>query len=350
MLKFLKGDMFEYIHRVDAIINTVNCVGVMGKGIALEFKKRYPDNFTIYKRVCEKKELTPGKMLIVKNSYSTAPKYIINFPTKNHWRGKSKIEYIENGLDALKEELNKYSIRSVAMPPLGCGNGGLEWDQVKKLIIEKLNDVDNVNFLVFEPNQIKSKQAGKTNIKMSKQRVLLLGLIDYINSSQYEEKVTYEEVNHLAFIANYFGAGFKLNFEEKRWGPFDKALNLLLIALKDKGFLEIQRLDSNKNLIFINQRKFRSKKSVLNETGISELYNKIVHFINGFETKDRLKALTITLWHYTSKNVELENLYKEVQNWFKNNEYKISDMLIRDAVNRVNKLNEPRVENLKLDI
>ena len=116
---------------VEALVNTVNCVGFMGKGIALQFKRAFPDNFTAYERACKADDVEPGKMCVYETRRLVNPKYIINFPTKRHWRGKSRIEDIESGLRALVSEVKRLGIQSIAVPPLGCGNGGLEWSTVK---------------------------------------------------------------------------------------------------------------------------------------------------------------------------------------------------------------------------
>lgn len=144
MIKFIKGNIFD--SDAEALVNAVNTVGVMGKGIALEFKKRFPKNFEIYKGVCDANMLSIGDILIVEDG-----KTIINFPTKIHWRDNSKYEYIESGLRNLKEELKDLNIPSVAIPALGCGLGGLDWKIVKKMIVDELNDCETC-FYVYEPN------------------------------------------------------------------------------------------------------------------------------------------------------------------------------------------------------
>lgn len=115
----------------EALVNTVNCVGVMGRGIALQFRKAFPENFKTYKAACDKRELRPGKMFIHDLDRLSNPRYIINFPTKDHWRGKSQLSYVESGLDALVQAVRRLKIRSLAIPPLGCGLGGLEWSDVR---------------------------------------------------------------------------------------------------------------------------------------------------------------------------------------------------------------------------
>lgn len=132
MLEICSGNLLEA--NAEALVNPVNCVGVMGKGLALQFKKAFPENFEEYQRACQDGEVKPEQMFIVPTGYLTHPHYIINFPTKRHWKKLSHIEDIEVGLQALIEAVRWLKIRSVAVPPLGCGNGGLAWSRVAPMI------------------------------------------------------------------------------------------------------------------------------------------------------------------------------------------------------------------------
>ena len=148
MLKFKKGDIFK--EEVEAIVNPVNCVGVMGRGLALEFKKRFPENFKMYKESCLIGDVIPGRMLVTFGGCVKPYRFIINFPTKRHWKDLSCLEDISLGLDRLRLGLINNEVKSIATPPLGCGLGNLKWWVVKELISSKLNNLD-VNIVVFEP-------------------------------------------------------------------------------------------------------------------------------------------------------------------------------------------------------
>lgn len=150
MIEFRTGDILKA--DAEALVNTVNCVGIMGRGIALQFKNAFPDNFKAYAAACAREEVRPGRMFVFETGYVGNPKYIINFPTKRHWRTKSELSYIEDGLAALIEEVRWRGIRSIAVPPLGCGNGGLEWSEVEPLIRRAFEAVSDVRVLVYEPN------------------------------------------------------------------------------------------------------------------------------------------------------------------------------------------------------
>ena len=136
---------------VEAIVNPVNCVGVMGKGVALQFKRAYPANFAKYKSVCDGGDMNVGTVLVVKTGKRVNPKYIINFPTKRHWRDNSRMEDIEGGMNNLVEVVKLFGIKSVAIPALGCGNGGLRWDDVLPRIECAFADVVGVDVYILEP-------------------------------------------------------------------------------------------------------------------------------------------------------------------------------------------------------
>ena len=141
MFKYKTGDILT--EETDALVNMVNCVGAMGRGIALQFKNAFPDNFKAYAEACKRQEVQPGRMFVFDTGRLTNPRYIINFPTKRHWRGKSRMADIEAGLKALQDVIRERNIRSLAIPPLGTGLGGLNWNEVRLRIEEALEDFDD---------------------------------------------------------------------------------------------------------------------------------------------------------------------------------------------------------------
>ena len=149
MTELTTGDILT--DQSEALVNTVNCVGVMGRGIALQFKNAWPDNYKAYAAACKREEVRPGRMFVFETGQLTPPRYIINFPTKRHWRGKSRIEDIDAGLVALTTEIRERGIRSIAIPPLGSGLGGLDWDDVRPLIETALRVLDGVRVRLYVP-------------------------------------------------------------------------------------------------------------------------------------------------------------------------------------------------------
>lgn len=149
MINFVDGSLFD--QKFDIIINTTNCVGIMGKGVALEFKKRYPKMFKEYRKLCLNKKFTPGDIWV----WNKNEDHIINFMTKDHWRNPSKYQYIKKGLKLLHEYLKQFNSIKIAIPALGCGHGGLDWKIVSKLITENLQDL-NIEIYIFNPTNLKT--------------------------------------------------------------------------------------------------------------------------------------------------------------------------------------------------
>jgi len=202
MIELTQGDILRA--DADAIVNTVNCVGFMGRGIAAQFKRAYPENFRVYETACKRGDVQPGRMLMFQISETSTPRWIVNFPTKRHWRADSRIEDIKSGLVALIGEVRQRSIRSIAVPPLGCGLGGLEWDNVKPLIVEAFTQVPDVRVLLYEPagapaseTMVRAKEAPK----MTPGRAALVGLVRRYMSGLMDPFVSLLEVHKLMYFA-----------------------------------------------------------------------------------------------------------------------------------------------------
>ncbi|MFN0252756.1 MAG: macro domain-containing protein [Kofleriaceae bacterium] len=148
MIEDASGDLFAA--NVEALVNAVNTVGVMGKGLALAFKKKFPDNFAAYRRACDAGELKPGNVFIFDRG-DRSPRWIVNFPTKRHWRDASRLDDVRDGLTDLINEVEARGIDSVALPALGYGLGGLDWKDVRPLIVEACDRLRGVRFVVFPP-------------------------------------------------------------------------------------------------------------------------------------------------------------------------------------------------------
>ena len=148
-MQIVQGNILEA--DAEALVNTVNCVGVMGKGIALQFRQAFPENFKEYAKACRGGLVRPGKMLVVATNRLVNPRYIINFPTKRYWKAKSRMEDIESGLTALVSDVRRLGIRSIAVPALGCGLGGLPWPEVQRRMRDAFEQLPEVRWLVYEP-------------------------------------------------------------------------------------------------------------------------------------------------------------------------------------------------------
>lgn len=233
MIETKQGDILKT--DAEAIVNTVNCVGVMGRGIALQFRKAYPENYQAYKEVCDRKQLHPGTMFVFDLNRLYNPRYVINFPTKRHWKGKSRIEDIEAGLKALVEEVRKRNIHSIAIPPLGCGLGGLKWKDVRSRIEEAFHDLPDVRVLLYEPTGPPSpNEMAKTKAapKMTAGRAALLGLIRRYLAAVMDPYVTLLEIHKLMYFLQEAGESLNLRYTKAVYGPYAENLRHVLSQIE----------------------------------------------------------------------------------------------------------------------
>ena len=243
MIKFTQGNLLDA--DVDAVVNTVNTVGVMGKGIALMFKERFPENYKDYAAACKRGAVQVGRMFVTRSSELGGPRWIINFPTKQHWRGSSKLEWIIEGLKDLKKVLAQHGIRSVAIPPLGSGNGGLEWSDVRPLIESALADVSGVDVLVYEPTaKYQNVSKGRGVEQLTPARALIAEMIRRYGMLGLDCSIL--EVQKLAWMLTRVIRKSKLedplalSFEANRYGPYAAKLPHLLNAL-DGSYLHCEK-------------------------------------------------------------------------------------------------------------
>lgn len=233
MIELTQGDIL--IADAEALVNTVNCVGIMGRGVALQFRKKYPANFKVYESACNRKELQPGTMLTFALNTLTNPRYIINFPTKIHWKGKSRLEYIEQGLEALTAEVRQLGIHSIALPPLGCGLGGLDWLDVKVRIEESFAALSDVRVLLYEPSgapapEVMVKEAKTPSMTMG--RAVLLQLIQQYLAAMMAPTISLLEIHKLMYFMQEAGEKLRLNYEKAPYGPYSKTLRHALNAIE----------------------------------------------------------------------------------------------------------------------
>lgn len=238
---FIKGNLLD--SDADALVNTVNTVGVMGKGIALQFKEAYPNNYNVYIKACKEKWLIPGKLLVV----NEGEKIIINFPTKTEWNQKSHYEYIESGLIELVSVIQRDKINSIAIPPLGCGNGGLEWDKVKSLITKYLAGLNDIDIFIYEPNDsldilLKSQNASK-EVKLTAARAMLLYSMFYYES--LGEHCSLFVANKLAYFLRRLGekSFSKLDFQAHLYGPYCVGVEHVLQNLNGKYIKGLEQMN-----------------------------------------------------------------------------------------------------------
>jgi len=241
MITFTQGNLLEA--RTEALVNTVNTVGVMGKGIALMFKERFADNFRRYAAACKAKEVRTGTMFVTEVNELDGPRWIVNFPTKQHWHGNSKIEWITEGLQDLRRFLIENKVKSIAIPPLGAGNGGLDWSEVRPQIERALAGLDT-EILVFEPTQKYQNVAKRTGVeKLTPPRALIADLVRRYWVLGMECSLL--EIQKLAWFLerSIERVGLKpldLRFVPHKYGPYADRLRHLLEGL-DGSYLHCDK-------------------------------------------------------------------------------------------------------------
>lgn len=288
MINFLTGDLLRA--NAEALVNTVNTVGVMGKGIALQFKEAFPYNNKVYVQACKNKELEPGKLLAVwDTNLLYGKKLIINFPTKIHWRQPSQYEYIAQGLQALKELILKENIRSIAIPPLGAGNGGLDWEKVKPMITQALQDMP-VDVQIYEPNaaikEILQQQESKKTVELTTARASLLYILFAFES--FGEYSSLFSANKLAYFLQRMGQNLKLDFKPHHYGPYALGVEKVLYYLNGTYLKGLEQGQA---------KPFEPLK--LNY----EKWDEVNEYVQAmpFPDKDRLHQMLVFLKNFTSE-------------------------------------------------
>jgi len=319
MITFKTGDLLN--EDAEALVNTVNCVGVMGRGVALQFKKHYKDNFKQYEAACKRKEVVPGKMFVFKTNYLTNPQYIINFPTKRHWRGASRIEDIENGLIDLVRVIDEYGIRSIALPPLGCGLGGLDWNSVRELIINYLADISGLEVIVFEPKGGPETEKMVKNRKvpqMTPGRAALVGLIHTYLAGLLDPFVTLLEVHKLMYFLQESGEHLKLRFSKGLYGPYAENLRHVLNAIE--GHLISGYADGgdtpDKKLELVPEAYKEASTFLLKYPQTKQHFDRVSELVEGFETPFGMELLATVHWAVTKGNAsDLGDAIAYTYNW-----------------------------------
>lgn len=307
MIEFRIGDVVRA--DAEALVNTVNCVGIMGRGVALQFKQAYPANFKAYASACARKEVQPGRMLVFETGFLTNPKYIINFPTKRHWRGKSRIEDIEQGLDALAGEIKERRIRSIALPPLGSGLGGLDWRTVRPRIEAALSHLEGVQVVVFEP--LGAAPVGLPNRTlgppaMTPGRAALVALMSRYLRGLMDPFVTLLEVHKLMYFMQEAGEPLRLRFRKALYGPY--AENLRHVFLEIEGYFVSGYADGGdapgKELFLVPGAERDAEASLAAHADTSARLERVSDLVDGFETPFGLELLSTVHWTVTREGAQ----------------------------------------------
>lgn len=316
MIQYITGNILD--SSAQALVNTVNTMGVMGKGIALQFKKAYPNNYKAYQKACKNNELHAGKMFVTLDSNTTSgERIIINFPTKTSWKKPSEYKYIEDGLENLVELINYKKIESIAIPPLGAGNGGLNWEKVKKIIEQKLENL-NVAIYVYEPTLQIQEHLIKERVKLTDARALLLYVLyDLVRNSEYVSEFSSEKV---CYFLQKFGAKkyFKLEFEPNFYGPYSGKVRFVLNAINGSYLMGYS--DMNKKpfepLTLISDAYETVKNHIESNRELLEITNKTIVFLRGFYSDFALELLSSLDYISTKENtLDRQIILKGLEKW-----------------------------------
>lgn len=315
MIEYRVGNILEV--DAEALVNSVNCVGVMGRGIALQFKKAWPENFKAYAAACRRKEVQPGRVFVFETGRLTNPRYIINFPTKRHWRGRARIEDIEAGLHALVAEIRGRGIRSVAIPPLGCGLGGLDWEKVRSRIEGILGELTEVQIIVFKPTEklpLPKSMRREEPPEMTPGRAALVGLMNWYPKGLLDPAVSLLELHKLLYLMQEAGESLKLRFAKGPYGPY--AENLRHVLHRIEGYYVTgygSGGDEPHKVLEIVPGAVEDAEQVLKrQQETKERLERVNELIKGFESPHGLELLATVHWIVTRDKPASEDALVEL--------------------------------------
>ena len=283
---------------VEALVNTVNCVGVMGKGIALQFKKAFPANFKAYAQACKSGDVRLGAMFVFATGSLRNPRLIVNFPTKQDWRSRSRLEDVRTGLQALLSEIRERRIRSIAIPPLGCGNGGLEWGDVRPLIESAFAALPEVEVRLYAPGvtpAAANQPVGTTVPNMTPGRAAVLHLMSRYVALDY--RATQLEIQKLAYFAQEAGQPLQLQFKAHHYGPYADKLHKVLEHMEGhftRGFQGDRNPETEIEVLPAGREA--AERFLADDAASRQRIDRVARLIEGFETPYGLELLGTVHW------------------------------------------------------
>lgn len=328
MINFVVGNLFE--SEAFALVNTVNCEGYMGKGIAYQFKLRYPNMNAEYIKKCKSNQLQPG----ILHSYLENSKLIVNFPTKNKWREKSKMEYIVSGLDALITLIKEKHIPSIAIPPLGSGNGGLNWGEVKQVIIQKLSCLsDDVDIYIYEPS--KNYQAiSVVEPKLSLSALILM----QIKLHLLPDKIHFNKIclQKTAFFMNVLSNTDYFRFVKEKYGPYDHDIDVISKQIKE--FEKYHKVKSTNEAYEILMKKLISETTLKKLEFYTPFISKAASFTNHFSDSTSVEGAGTALFIIKqAHSATTEEIIAEFKQWSEDKANRFSETAILSAINELEK-------------
>ena len=295
MVHITRGNILEA--EATALVNTVNCVGVMGKGIALQFKHGFPGNYKFYERECKNGDVRLGRMSIYETGSFVRPKYIINFPTKYHWKNKSRVEDIESGLLDMVAQVKRLGIKSIAVPPLGCGNGGLDWSKVRPVIESAFEALPNVHVLLYEPIGAPAPdQMAVTTERphMTLARASISTLIQQYGIPGYRLQLL--EVQKLAYFLQRAGQKLRLEFVKDKYGPYAENLNFLLQLMEGHFIRGYGDRSRDAQIRVLPKTSLEADDFLADYPRTVDRIKRVGDLIQGFETPHGMELLASVCW------------------------------------------------------
>jgi len=319
MIEYKTGDILN--EDVEALVNTVNCVGIMGRGIALQFKNAFPKNFKAYTAACKRAEVQPGRIFVFATDELTNPRFIINFPTKRHWRGKSRMEDIDAGLKDLVAVIREHGIRSIAVPPLGSGLGGLDWDDVQPRIERALASIPDLRVVVFPPRDSSVAPSAVRNREvpnMTAGRAALVGLVHRYLGGLLDPFVTLLEVHKLMYFMQEAGQPLKLQYQKAPYGPYAENLRHVLLAVEGhflSGYADGGDAP-DKQLSLVPGAVDDATKFLHEDTETRKRFDRVADLVEGFETPFGLELLSTVHWIATREGPQsVTAITKKTYEW-----------------------------------
>ena len=344
MIKIVLGNIFD--SKAETLVNTVNCVGVMGKGIASEFKNKYPEMFNEYKEMCKNKILKTGTLYpYVKDNKVV----VLNFPTKNHWRSPSKLEYIIDGLKWFVENYELLDITSIAFPPLGCGNGGLSWDSIGPIMYHYLHKLP-IDIEIYAPYNTsptkltkaflesnyddENKSDGVKYKKLNPKWLLALQIVKYLSKSEYNVKVGRIVFQKLCFVLSRYGIDLGLEFTKGVYGPYSKDIKDMITILSNNNLIYEKQV--GKNITLHVSDNFKIDKSLYTPKEMN-ICNQVYLIFKGIRNASQAEIVSTILFSYDElskeyKTITEDMLYQYVYKWKQNHNNFSDELVIRDFI------------------
>lgn len=317
MIKETDGNLLD--SPAEALVNTVNTVGVAGKGIALQFRQAYPGNFRAYERAAKNGDVVPGRMFVWSTGQLQLPHYIINFPTKRHWRGNSRLSDIISGLQDLVGVIAEYQIKSIAVPPLGCGNGGLKWSDVRPLIVDALKDLD-VEVLLFPPNgapEAEQMPIRTERPKMTLGRAALLLLLKQYRALDWY-RLSALEVQKLAYFLQESGEALRLKYVRAPFGPYAENLNHVLITMEGHYTVGYGDRSREPHIGLVEGADERASTFLCDHQETLDRLARVSQLVDDWETPYGLELLATVHWALTHAGLAergRRRVYDYVASW-----------------------------------